>query len=97
MLLLPLLAFIFASLLIAAGAMALSPAGGTTIERRLGELLTGDRDKPPAADPAYSRTVIDTLKKIGRAAPQSPSEMGKLQRKLTTVAPRRAAFAIIRM
>jgi tight adherence protein C len=83
MLLLPLLAFLFASLLIAAGAMALSGAGGTTIERRLGEVLTGDRVAKPVDDPAYSRTVIDTLKKIGRAAPQSPSEMGKLQRRLT--------------
>jgi tight adherence protein C len=81
--LLPLLAFLFASLLVAAAAMALSPAAGT-IERRLGEVLTGDRVAQPAEDPAYSRAVIDTLKKIGRAAPQSPSEMGKLGRKLTT-------------
>ena len=83
-LLLPLLAFLFASLVIAAGAMALSSGGGTTIERRLGEVLTADRVHQPADAPAYSRTVIDTLKKLGRAAPQSPTEMGKLQRKLTT-------------
>src|SRR4029077_15571317 len=83
-LLLPVLAFLFASLLIAAGAMALSAAGGTTIERRLGEVLASDRAARPADEPAYSRTVIDTLKKLGRAAPQSPSEMGKLQRRLTT-------------
>ncbi len=82
--LLPLLAFLFASLLIAAGAMALSPGNAATIERRLGEVMTGERAKAPAHDPAYSRAVIDTLKRIGRAAPQSPSEMGKLQRKLTT-------------
>jgi hypothetical protein len=36
--LLPLLAFLFASLLIAAGAMALAPASEATIERRLGEV-----------------------------------------------------------
>lgn len=84
MLLLPLLAFLFASLLIAAGAMALSPGDAATIERRLDEVLTGEPVKPPAGDPAYNRLVIDTLKSIGRAAPQSPSEMGKLQRKLTT-------------
>jgi tight adherence protein C len=83
MVLLPLLAFLFASLLIAAGAMALS-RGDATIERRLGEVLTGERVKQPADDPAYSRVVIDALKRIGRAVPQSPSEMGKLQRKLTT-------------
>jgi tight adherence protein C len=81
-LLLPLLAFLFASLVVAAGAMALSSAGGTTIERRLGEVLTVGHVHEPADAPAYSRTVIDTLKKLGRAAPQSSSEMGKLQRKL---------------
>ena len=84
MLLLPLLAFLFASLLIAAGAMALAPGRDALIARRLGEVLTGERATAPAADPGYSRAVIDTLKKLGRAAPQSPTEMGKLQRKLTT-------------
>jgi tight adherence protein C len=83
-LLLPLLAFLFASLLVAAGAMALSPAGGAVIERRLGEVMTGEHVAPATVDPGYSRAVIDTLKRIGRAAPQSPSEMGKLQRKLVT-------------
>ena len=83
MLLLPLLAFLFASLLVAAAAMALAPADSVTIERRLSELLTGERVKQPADHPDYSRVVIDTLKKIGRVAPQSPAEMGKLQRKLT--------------
>ena len=39
-LLLPLLAFLFASLLVAAAAMALSPAGAATIERRLGEVTS---------------------------------------------------------
>jgi tight adherence protein C len=79
-----LLAFLFASLLIAAGAMALSGAGGGTIERRLDEVLTGDRVQQPTDDKDYRRAVIDALKKVGRAAPQSPSEMGKLQRRLTT-------------
>jgi tight adherence protein C len=82
--LLPLLAFLFASLLVTAGYMALAPAGEATIERRLGEVLTGERVKPADADAGYNRTVIDTLKKLGRAAPQSPSEMGKLQQRLTT-------------
>jgi tight adherence protein C len=82
-LLLPLLAFLFASLLIAAGAMALSPSVGT-IERRLGEVLTGDHVNQPEVEQPYNRAIIDSLKKLGRAAPQSPSEMGKLQRKLTT-------------
>jgi tight adherence protein C len=83
MLLLPLLAFLFASLLVAAAAMALAPADAATIERRLGELVTGERAKPSTEDPGYHRVVIETLKKIGRVAPKSPSEMGKLQQKLT--------------
>ena len=83
MLLIPLLAFLFASLLVAAAAMALAPANAATIERRLSEVLTGERVAQPADDPGYNRVVIDTLKKIGRVAPQSPAEMGKLQRKLT--------------
>jgi tight adherence protein C len=83
MLLIPLLAFLFASLLVAAAAMALAPANAATIERRLSEVLTGERVKEPTDDPGYRRVVIDTLKKIGRVAPQSPAEMGKLQRKLT--------------
>ncbi len=42
--LLPLLAFLFGSLLIAAGALALSPGATAAIERRLGE-VTGARVK----------------------------------------------------
>jgi tight adherence protein C len=81
--LLPLLAFLCGSLLIAAAAMALAPGGATTIERRLGE-VTGARVKPSADDPGYDRVMIDTLKRFGAIAPQSRSEMGKLQQKLVT-------------
>jgi len=81
--LLPLLAFLFGSLLIAAAAMALAPGAAATIERRLGE-VTGTRVKPSADDPGYDRVMIDTLKKFGAIAPQSRSEMGKLQQKLVT-------------
>ena len=83
-LLLPLLAFLFASLLVAAGAMVFSPSGEATIERRLGEVLTGERVKTPADDPGYHRAMVDGLKKLGRATPQSATEMGKLQQRLTT-------------
>jgi tight adherence protein C len=81
--LLPLLAFLFGSLLIAAAAMAFAPGAAATIERRLGE-VTGTRVKPSADDPGYDRVMIDTLKKFGAIAPRSRSEMGKLQRKLVT-------------
>ena len=82
-LLLPLLAFLFGSLLIAAAAMAFAPASGATIERRLGE-ITGRRVKASGDDPGYDRVIIDTLKKFGAMAPQSRSEMGKLQQRLVS-------------
>ena len=81
--LLPLLAFLFGSLLIAAAAMAFAPGAATVIERRLGE-VTGTRVKASTDDPGYDRVMIDTLKKFGAMAPQSRSEMGKLQQKLVT-------------
>jgi tight adherence protein C len=81
--LLPLLAFLFGSLLIAAAALALAPAASATIERRLGE-VTGRRVKASSEDPGYDRVMIDTLKKFGAMAPQSRSEMGKLQQRLVT-------------
>ena len=88
MVLLPLLAFVFASLIVAAAAMALSPSGAATIERRLGE-VTGARVRQPTDDPGYDRVILDALKKFGGVAPQSTKEMGKLQRKLVTAGYRR--------
>ena len=81
--LLPVLAFVFGSLVITAAAMMFAPGAAGTIERRLGE-VTGTRVKASTGDPGYDRVMIDTLKKFGAMAPQSRSEMGKLQRKLVT-------------
>jgi tight adherence protein C len=81
--LLPVLAFLFGSLLIAAAALAFAPAAAATIERRLGE-VTGKRVKASGDDPGYDRVMIDTLKRFGAMAPQSRSEMGKLQQRLVT-------------
>ena len=81
--LLPLLAFLFGSLLIAAAALAFAPAAAATIERRLGE-VTGKRVKASGDDPGYDRVMIETLKRFGAMAPQSRSEMGKLQQRLVT-------------
>jgi tight adherence protein C len=75
--LLPLLGFVFVSLLIAAAAMVLSPSGSAVISRRLGELRG-----VPVEEPVYTEKAIKTLKHLAKYAPQSPSEMGKLQKKL---------------
>jgi tight adherence protein C len=80
-LLLPVLAFAFVALLIAGVAMAMSPSGTMIIERRLGEL----RGTPIDVDkPVYAEKVAQTLKSLGKYAPQSPSELGKLQRRLVS-------------
>jgi tight adherence protein C len=83
-LLLALLAFVFASLIVTAGALVLS-GGENAIERRLGELVVGGEEKGPVvSEQGFGRTVVDALKKVGAAAPKPASEMGKLQQKLVT-------------
>lgn len=91
--LLPLLAFVFASALVAAGAWAFAPGSAATIERRLGE-VTGGKPKEDAAS-RFDQFLVTTLKKVGDVAPKSPSEMGKLQKKLVCAGfRRRDAIAI---
>ena len=77
---LSLLAFAFASLLVTAGAMALSSGNGAMITRRLDD-LTGTPVKPRGNNLGYAH-LVDTLKRVGSAVPHSLSEMGKLQTKL---------------
>ena len=81
-LLLPLLGFLFVSLLIVAGAMALAPDGARTIERRLGEVTSSRTD--PTGDPQYDRSLVAALKRVGAMAPRSLAEAGKLQQRLIT-------------
>jgi len=79
--LLPLLAFVFASLVVAAGALVFAPSSAITVERRLGE-VTGADSKPSVANDGYRRALVDALKRIGHMAPRSVSEAGRLQQKL---------------
>ena len=77
-LLLPLLGFVFVTLLITAGAMVLAPANAGRIEERLAEIggiETADSGR-------YERMIVDSRKRIGQVAPKSPTEMGKLQQRL---------------
>ena len=80
-LLIPLLAFAFASLLVTAAALMFAPGVAATIERRLSE-VTGAPAKAADVDPAYARAIVDALKRMGAVAPKSSSEMGKLQKTL---------------
>jgi tight adherence protein C len=80
---LPLIGFVFVSLLVMAAGMAFSASGATTIDRRLEE-LGGLYGKPAEEEAGFDRRLTDTLKKLGNAVPRSPSEMGKLQQRLVT-------------
>jgi tight adherence protein C len=81
-LLLPVLAFVFASLLIAGAALALSPGAAGDVQRRLAEI--GGSAEPMVEERPYRRAAVDTLKRLGQVAPKSPSEMGKLQQRLVS-------------
>ena len=80
-LLLPLLAFLFASLLITAAALALSSGKAATIERRLGE-VAGESTHTFSVEPEREPMFVRAMKRIGQVAPKSPSEMGKLRQRL---------------
>ena len=77
--LLPILAFVFASLLVAVLGLRYATARGTAIDRRLAEVTGSDEreDKGP-------RFVVvkEAVKKLGSKVPISPSEMGKVRLRL---------------
>jgi tight adherence protein C len=78
LILLPLMAFVFVALIAYAGYIAFAPSLAGHVERRLAEI--GGSTMPVEA-PSWER-MSATFKRMGRVAPQSPSEMGKLQRRL---------------
>jgi tight adherence protein C len=80
--LLPVLGFVFISLLVYAASLAFAPSGGTSIERRLGEVRATRTDQ--SEEPPADRTVIAALKRLGAMAPRSAKELGKLQQRLVT-------------
>jgi tight adherence protein C len=81
LILLSLLAFLFATLVIMGAAYAFAPGGPSTIERRLGE-LTGAPARAVDPGTGYEHAIVAGLKRIGSVAPKSPSEMTKLQQRL---------------
>ena len=87
-LLLPILAFLFVSLLIAAAAMALAPANGV-IQQRLNE-LRGISGLPVDEPSPYGESVKRSLTRLSKYAPTSAAEMGKLKSRLVAAGYRRA-------
>ena len=77
--LLPILAFVFASLIIAALGLRFATARGTAIDRRLAE-VTGSADREERG-PRFV-VIKDAVRKFGSKVPISPSEMGKVRLRL---------------
>jgi len=86
--LLPLLAFVFGSILVGGAAFALMPNRAIAIDRRLEELTTGR-----IRDDDESRPTLDKLmglvKRVGEKAPRTAKELGSLRQRLVQAGYRR--------
>ncbi len=78
-LLLPVLAFVFASLIIAALGMRLASNRGSEMDRRLAEVV-GGRDQVPEG-PRFV-ALKAAVKRVGSKVPVAPSEVGKVRLRL---------------
>ena len=86
---LPLLAFVFGTLIITAAAMALMPRRASAIDKRLEELMVpSDRSEEQEAKPRF-QSLIGMLKRVGEKAPRSPKELGALRLRLVQAGYRR--------
>ena len=83
--LLPVLAFIFGSLIIAAAAIAFMPNKAAAIDRRLEELTFRDDEEQK---PRF-QALVGLFKRIGEKVPRSPKEMGPLRLRLVQAGYRR--------
>jgi hypothetical protein len=88
-LLLPLLAFVFGSILVGGAAFALMPNRAIAIDRRLEELTTGrvredDDDDRPTVD-----RMLKFVKRVGEKAPRTVKELGPLRLRLVQAGYRR--------
>lgn len=78
--LLPILAFVFASLIVTAAAMALAPSAGSTIEQRLGEVIENHGQQ--TEESRYGKAMFGLFQRLGTMAPRSVKETSKLQQRL---------------
>jgi tight adherence protein C len=79
-LLIPILAFLFVSLLVAAGGMAMMPRTAIAVERRLEE-IAGDA-MPVGDQPGLRDRVAALLRRVGESAPKSENEVGTIRARL---------------
>jgi tight adherence protein C len=87
-LMLPLLAFVFGSALVAAAAIAFMPARAGAIDQRLEELSSFGHDADVEEKPRM-QSLVAMLKRVGERAPKSPKEMGNLRLRLVQAGYRR--------
>jgi tight adherence protein C len=92
--LIPLLAFLLGSLLVAGAAMALRPSAAATVEQRLAE-ITGSSESQALSEDGYQKSIAQTLKRLGNAVPRSASEVGKVQQRLVASGYRTAEAPMI--
>lgn len=90
--LLPLLAFLFGSALVAAGAYALMPRRAMAIDRRLEELA--EARGAEASGPRF-QSLTGVLLRLGERAPKNPKEMGSVRMRLTQAGYRRSEAVTI--
>src|SRR5688572_23669185 len=81
-LMLSLLAFVFAALVVSGFAIAFSSGDAAAIQRRLGELA--DWSGRGELDPTREGVFVRSMKWLGQMSPKSPSDMGKLRLRLVT-------------
>jgi tight adherence protein C len=87
--LLPLLAFVFGSILVGGAAFALMPNRAVAIDRRLEELATGRvRDDEDDSRPTFDKLMV-FVKRVGEKAPRTAKELGSLRLRLIQAGYRR--------
>ena len=91
LILLPVMAFLFVALLAYAAYIAFAPSLAGNVERRLAEI---GGNNAAVETPPWERLAA-TFKRMGQVAPQSPSEMGKLQRRLVAAGFRNSEALIV--
>ena len=86
--LLPLLAFLFGSVLVGVAAFALMPNRAIAIDRRLEELTTGRVHDDDENRPTFDK-MLAFVKRVGEKAPRSAKELGTLRLRLVQAGYRR--------
>jgi tight adherence protein C len=84
--LLPLLAFVFGTAIVAAAAYAFMPSRAVAIDRRLEELTLG---REPEEEKPRFQGFVAAMKRLGEKAPKSPRELGSLRLRLVQAGYRR--------